>query len=156
MEKGRKVFLSYHKANDSEVKKLIDELAKKGCVVKTRTTRSAGDQELEDSQFNQILSEDLQWAEIVFVLISEGSSSDESCLNEEIEEAHRYDKTIIGVFMSGATDQDVPETLNNVGRGLIPNDIERITMAIENKDVGWNDVAGKPRQKVKTIKKDEC
>lgn len=61
----------------------------------------------------------IAWCETVIVLISPDLCHNES-VEKEIESAHQQGKRIIGIYVGGGTQSDVPRIFHNFGQALVP------------------------------------
>ena len=97
----------------------------------------------------------MNWAGTVFVLIGSETHLRE-WVNWEIEQASNLRKRIIGVFMHGGKDSDIPENLEKFGDGLIGWNSQKAIDAIEGKEVGWCNSSGQPRTPINQVKRIAC
>jgi len=63
-------------------------------------------------------------------------------VNWEIEQAHKQNKDIIGVFARGATDADVPASLKKYGCERVAWNADNIIAALEGTDAPFQDSDG--------------
>lgn len=80
----------------------------------------------------------------MLVLIGPKTASKE-WVNWEITYAMKQGKRIVGVFLQGAKDEDVPEALTNYGHALVGWNSNRIADAINGEDL-WMDSTGVPKK----------
>lgn len=74
----------------------------------------------------------------------------------EIEYANSIgDKRIIGVYLPGATDADVPENLNNYGDSLVPWNSDKLEAAIDGENI-WLDSENQIRSGKWPIDRSNC
>lgn len=91
-----------------------------------------------------LLKTQMDWAGKVVVLIGP-KTHERNWVNWEIEYAATHgDKRVIGVFLPGATDSDVPEMLNEYGDACVPWNKEKIVAALEGDNI-WQTYTGEPR-----------
>jgi MTH538 TIR-like domain (DUF1863). len=66
-------------------------------------------------------------------------------VNWEIEYAATHgDKRVVGVYLTGATDSDLPDALNDYGDACIPWSTDKIKAALDGRDI-WEDRSGELR-----------
>lgn len=85
----------------------------------------------------------IDWAGTVVVLIGE-KTSESNWVNWEVEYAADQGKRIVGVFLRGATDSDLPEALKENGNALVTWNSEKIDRAVNGEDI-WENPDGTPR-----------
>jgi len=77
-------------------------------------------------------------------------------VNWEIEKAAQQGKRILGVFMHGGKDANIPENLEKYGDGLVGWNSEKIIAGLEGEDVGWCTSSGESRTPVTNVKRVVC
>ena len=77
----------------------------------------------------QMLREHIQWAGKLICLIGPHTHESE-WVDYEIRAAHRMGKSIIGVYVHGATDADVPEALDEYADAIVGWNRESIERAL--------------------------
>ena len=92
----------------------------------------------------ELIKPQMQWAGTVVVLIGKDTAKSDY-VNWEIKTAANMGKRIIGVFLQGAKDEDVPPELNEHGHNLVGWDGEKIVRAINGEDMEWENSDGTPR-----------
>jgi len=113
----RHLFISHHHQDDAEVTKLTNLLSGHGWDVRNSSIRMKPSNEqrrekglIPDSVIERALRMRVSWAQSVVVLIGKDTHT-RAWVNWEIEEAHRQGKRIIGVFVRGGTEADIPPAL---------------------------------------------
>jgi hypothetical protein len=87
----------------------------------------------------------IDWAGKIIVLIGPETHKRE-WVNWEIKYAASMgDKRIIGIYLRGATEADVPANLNKYGDALVPWNSDKLEAALEGENI-WLDPDNKPRQ----------
>ena len=94
----------------------------------------------------RIIAPKIDWAGTVAVLIGP-KTHERDYVNWEIEYAIKHDKRIIGVFLPGAEDSDVPEGIEKYGDALVEWDADKVISAIDG-DTVWQQSDGNPRPSV--------
>ena len=84
------------------------------------------------------------WAGTVVVLIGKDTAKSDY-VNWEIKTAAEMGKRIVGVFLQGAKEEDIPEQLNEYGHALVGWNGDRIVRAINGEDMEWEKPDGTPR-----------
>jgi hypothetical protein len=72
----------------------------------------------------------ISWAGSIVVLIGKETHS-RKWVNWEIEQANKQGKRIVGVFVRGGTDADIPEAFEKYGSALVAWNSEGIIAAID-------------------------
>ena len=162
MSTSKNVFISHHHKDDKSVTAFTDLLAGKNYNIRNSSIRvnERNKERLEKKQIprktlERLLRMKMRWAGTVVVLIGAQTHSRE-WVNWEIEQAAKQGKRILGVFMHGGKDSDIPENLEKYGDGLVGWNSEKIIDGLEGKDVGWCNSSGKPRSAVNVVKRVAC
>jgi hypothetical protein len=162
MSTSKNVFISHHHKDDQGVTDFTSLLAGKDYVIrnssiraKPRNAERLSKKMVSDETIKRLLRMKMSWAGTVVVLVGSQTHSRE-WVNWEIEEAERQGKSILGVFMRGAKDSDIPEALEKFGDGLVAWNSEKIIAGLEGKDVGWCNSIGEPRIPVNNVKRIGC
>ena len=149
--KRRHLFISHHHKDDAEVSKLTNLLTGKGIDVRNSSVRMKPQNErrMEEKRVNpkvieRILSMKISWANTVIVLIGKDTHK-RDWVNWEIEYAAQHDKRIVGVFLRGGTDADIPESLTKNGDALVAWNSDKINRAVNGEDI-WENPDGSPRR----------
>lgn len=79
----------------------------------------------------------IQWSNTCVVLIG-AKTHTRQWVNWEIEQAFRKQTRIVGVYLNGASDSDVPENLEKYGSALVGWNSSSIIDTIEGKDIWCN------------------
>lgn len=96
----------------------------------------------------KILKPKIDWAGTMVVLIGK-ETKNRAYVNWEIDYAIRHDKTIIGVYLPGATENDVPEGVAKYGDSLVTWDNKKISNALSG-GTEWETPTGGRRPDIKT------
>ncbi|MDI7230508.1 TIR domain-containing protein [Leptospira santarosai] len=162
MSKAKNVFISHHHKDDNAVTAFTDLLTGKNYVIRNSSIRANPKNEkflnsnsVSDEKIKRILRMKMSWAGTVIVLVGSQTHSRE-WVNWEIEEANKQGKRIIGVFIQGAKESDVPESLEKYGDGLVGWNSEKIIAGLEGEEVGWCTPNGEPRAPVNNVTRIEC
>ncbi|MEN5059041.1 TIR domain-containing protein [Sphingobacterium kitahiroshimense] len=151
MEKKKNIFISHHHKDDQSVTDFTRLLAGKDYGIRNSSIRvnQKNQERLEKKQIprktlERLLTMKMRWASTVIVLIGAKTHSRE-WVNWEIEQAAKLGKRIIGVFMKGGKDADIPENLEKYGDGLVGWNSNKIIEGLEGKEVGWCTSTGEAR-----------
>lgn len=142
------IFISHCAENADYLENLRNLIAKKGYEVRDSSIDEQDPNNAKDPDYiKTLIRPKIDWAGTVFVLISP-QTHEKEWVDWEIEYANKSgDKVIIGVFMRGSTDSDVPENHKKYGDYLLPWNSDKIEAAIggelEEKD-RWLDPNGNP------------
>lgn len=89
----------------------------------------------------ELIKPQMQWAGTVVVLIGKDTAKSDY-VNWEIKKAAEMGKRIIGVFLQGAKDEDIPSELYEHGHNLVGWNGEKIVRAINGEDMEWENPDG--------------
>jgi antiphage defense system Thoeris ThsB-like protein len=133
----RHVFISHHFADDAEVDKFTSLLKSAGYDIRNSSIRvKAANQrrlergEVKDETIRRLLRMKVSWASRVVVLIGKETHS-RPWVNWEIEQAHKQGKRIVGVYVRGGTDADVPPALEQYASAIVGWNSANIMSAID-------------------------
>ena len=91
----------------------------------------------------QYLKPAIDWAGTVVVLIGNNTHKSD-WVNWEIEYAQQCQKKIIGVYIQGEKDSELPEALKDYAESCVGWNAEKIDEVIRNDRVIWEDQNGNP------------
>src|ERR1035441_3261317 len=127
--KGRHVFISHHHADDAEVDKLTELLTRSGHDIRNSSIRAKPANQarlyrgqVNDETIRRLLRMKISWASTIVVLIGKDTHK-RPWVDWEIEQANKQGKRIVGVYVRGGTDADLPPALEKYASSRI---------------VGWN------------------
>jgi hypothetical protein len=151
MSTSKNVFISHHHEDDQGVSDFTNLLAGKdynirnsSIRVKEKNKERLFQRQVSDDTIKRLIRMKMKFAGTVVVLIGT-QTHQRDWVNWEIDEANRQGKRIIGVFLQGAKDSDVPESLEKYGEGLVGWNSEKIIAGLEGENVGWCNSRGEPR-----------
>jgi len=154
--KRRHIFISHHHADDAEVTNLTSLLSRSGHDVRNSSIRAkpANQRRLEqglvkDETIRRLLRMKISWAGSIVVLIGKETHS-RKWVNWEIEQANKQGKRIVGVFVRGGTDADIPEAFEKYGSALVAWNSEGIMAAIDGTENQFQNPDGSSRQTAHT------
>ncbi|KJY85653.1 hypothetical protein TW84_21375 [Vibrio neptunius] len=141
---NKNVFISHYGKDDDSVQGLKKLLANNGYTLRNSSIDSTKPNEAKNEDYiKQLLREKMKWAGSAIVLIGPETHTRE-WVNWEIELAYRLGKPIVGVFMQGATDSDVPESFEKYGDALVGWRSDKIIDALEGNYNQWSNSTGEP------------
>lgn len=149
--KRRHLFISHHHKDDAEVTKLTNLMAGKGYDIrnssvrmKPENQRRMAEKQVSDQVIQRILRMKISWASTVVVLIGKDTAS-RRWVNWEIDKANQQGKRIVGVFVRGGTEADIPKSLEKYGSAIVNWNTDSIMSAIDG-DNTFNNPDGTTRQ----------
>jgi hypothetical protein len=148
----RHVFISHHHADDSEVDKLTSLLSRNGYDIRNSSIRAKpANQERLDKGLvrpeviQRLLRRKISWAGTALVLIGKDTHS-RKWVNWEIEQANKQNKRIVGVFVRGGTEADIPAPLEKYATAIVGWDSNCIIDAIDGTENPFENPDCSPRQ----------
>jgi hypothetical protein len=142
----KNVFISHYGKDDESVQSLKSLLSKNGYTLKNSSIDSTKPNDASNEDYiKSLLRDKMRWAGSAIVLIGSETHTRE-WVNWEIDLAHRLGKPIVGVFIQGAKDSDVPESFEKYGDALVGWNSDKIIDALNGKYSGWSKVDGTPWQ----------
>lgn len=140
MSKRRHVFISHHSADDEHVTKLTELLGRNNFEIRNSSIRAKpSNQErlkyklVPERTLERLLRMKMSWSSTVIVLIGE-ETHERRWVDWEIRKANELGKRIVGVYVRGGAEADVPPAFNDYGNALVNWNSEKIIDAIEGKD----------------------
>lgn len=147
-DKNKKnIFVSHQHKDASKIESFRQLISKHGIEMRDSSIyESKKKNNANNEQYikQEIIKPQIQWAGTIVVLIgSETSKSD--YVNWEINKAAEMGKRIIGVYLQGAKEEDIPSELIEHGHNLVGWNGDKIVKAIEGEDFDWEKPDGSPR-----------
>lgn len=93
----------------------------------------------------ELIKPQMKWAGTVVVLIGK-ETAQSNYVNWEIKTAAEMGKKIIGVYLQGAQEEDVPPALNEYGHYLVGWNGKKIVGAIDGDDLPWEKPNEEPKE----------
>lgn len=130
------IFVSHYHTDAEKIESLRNLLNKKGITTKDSSIYEAKAKNNANNPdyIKSLIRPQIQWAGKVIVLIG-SKTSQSDWVNWEIKYAAEKGKRIIGVFLSGETDADIPIELKNYGDALVAWNSDKIIKAINGEDI---------------------
>jgi MTH538 TIR-like domain (DUF1863) len=162
MSKRRHVFISHHHADDDHVSRLTEMLARQGFEVRNSSIRAkpANRERLQkglipENTLKRLLRMKMSWASTVVVLIGKETHG-RPWVDWEIRKANELGKRLVGVYVRGGTESDIPPAFEEYGGALVNWNSASIIDAIEGKDSPFEGPNGTPREPVHASGKSRC
>jgi len=142
----KNVFISHVHEDDELLQGFKDLLGRSDYDIRDGSIDSSKPNEASNPEYikSQILAPRIQWASTMVVLISPNTHTSE-WVDWEIEYAAKQQKRIIGVFVQGGKDSDVPKNLELYADAVVGWNSEIVTDAITGKTNNWVNADGTVR-----------
>ena len=145
MGNSKNVFVSHYKKDEEHIQKLKELLSSKGYEIKNSSIDSTKSNDASNPEYiKQLLRDRISWAGKFICLIGPHTHERE-WVDWEIEQAHKQGKEIIGVYINGACDCDVPESFDKYGDSLVGWTSSKIIDALEGKINNYENPDGSQR-----------
>ncbi len=152
----RNVFISHFNEDEENIGKLKTLLEKSGYTIKNSSIDSTKPNEASNPDYiKQLIRERIRWAGCLVVLIGPKTKT-RPWVDYEIEQAHKQGKRIVGVFINGASNSDVPTNFERYANALVGWNTDRIISAIEGELINWENPDGTTRPSKWGIKREVC
>lgn len=114
-------------------------LSKKGYLVRDGSIKESKPNHAKNESYikQKILAPQIRWAGCIVVLIGPKTASRE-WVDWEIKYAMKQGKRIVGVFLQGAKDSDVPQALQEYGDALVGWSSGKLVEAISGENLWLN------------------
>jgi hypothetical protein len=146
------VFISHHHADDAAVDNLASLLKKNGCDIRNSSIRAkpANQRRLDQGLVNpetiqRLLRMKISWAQTVIVLIGKETHS-RAWVTWEIEQANKQGKRIVGVYVRGGTEADIPDALEKYASAIVGWNSDSIIEAMNGTENPFQTPDGNPRE----------
>jgi hypothetical protein len=142
----KNVFISHVHEDDEVLGELKDLLGKNGYEIRDGSIDSSKPNEAKDPDYikSEILGPRIKWSGAMIVLISPDTHTSE-WVDWEIEYAHKEGKRIVGVWVRGGQEADVPENLDRYADAVVGWQGERVIEALNGGINNWSTSAGAER-----------
>lgn len=138
------LFISHYGGDEEYVEKFKSLISKNYDIRDSSLVESDPNNATNKEYIKSLLRTQIDWAGKVVVLIGP-KTHEREWVNWEIEYAATHgDKRVVGVFLPGSTDADIPEALNTFGHSCVPWNQEKIVAALNGTDI-WENSAGETR-----------
>jgi hypothetical protein len=133
------VFISHHHADDEHVTNLTNLLARSGHDVRNSSIRAKPENQrrldegrVSEAVLRRLLRIKIAWAGTVVVLIGK-ETHERPWVNWEIEQAQEKGKRIVGVYIRGGREADIPPALEKYASSIVGWNSQCILEAIDGK-----------------------
>ena len=146
-DKIKKIFVSHQHNDADKIEAFKDLIGRHGINMRDS---SIYESKLKNNATNEqyikyeLIKPQMNWAGTVVVLIGKDTAKSDYVI-WEIKTAAEMGKRIVGVFLRGAKEEDVPAELNEYGNTLIGWNGDKIVRAINGEDLDWEKPDGTPR-----------
>jgi hypothetical protein len=146
MDKTRNVFVSHYVKDEENIKNLKELLSSKGYTIKNSSIDSTKRNDAKNPDYvKNLLRDRISWAGKFICLIGP-HTHERPWVNWEIEQAHKQGKEIVGVYLNGASDSDVPDSFDKYGDALVGWTSDNIIGALEGRIKNYENPDGSPRK----------
>jgi hypothetical protein len=156
------VFISHHHADDDHVTRLTNMLGRSGHDVRNSSIRAkpANQRRLEqglvsEEVIRRLLRIKIAWAGTVVVLIGKDTHS-RPWVNWEIEQANKKGKRIVGVYIRGGTQADVPSALEKYASSIVGWNTDSIIGAVDGVSNNFQTPSGADRAQAHAAVSTQC
>lgn len=140
-ESNRKhLFISHHHKDDQEVTNFTNLVANQGYDIRNSSVRMKpsnqkrmDENRVSDEVIRRILRMKISWASTVVVLIGKDTHT-RRWVNWEIDKANEQGKRIVGVYIRGGTEADIPKSFEDYGSALVNWNSESIISALNGQN----------------------
>jgi hypothetical protein len=160
--KRRHVFISHHHKDDADVGKLTELLSRRGYDIRNSSIRAKPSNQakldqglVSDETIRRLLRMKISWAGTVIVLVGKETHS-RRWVNWEIDQANRQGKRIVGVYVQGGTEADVPASFDDYGSALVAWNSDSIINAIEGTECPFQKPDGSARAPAHAMATSTC
>lgn len=146
-EEIKNIFVSHEHKDADKIEAFKDLIGRHGINMRDSSIyESKLKNNAKNEQYikQELIKPQMHWAGTVVVLIGKDTAKSDY-VNWEIKTAAEMGKRVIGVYLQGARDEDVPPALDEYGYGLVGWNGEKIVRAIEGEDMDWEKSDGTPR-----------
>ena len=145
MSKKINLFVSHYGGDEEYISKFKKLLSRQNYEIRDSSIVESEPNNAQNKEYiKSLIRNQIDWAGKIVVLIGP-KTADREWVNWEIQyAAHSGDKRIIGVYLQGATDADVPEALSEYGDALVAWNSDKVSAAIEGENI-WQDGDGNKR-----------
>jgi len=145
IDKHKNVFISHFNQDEQNIKKMQTLLSSKGFNFRNSSIDSTKPNRANNAEYiKRLLRMRINWAGTFICLIGPKTHTRE-WVDWEIDQAFKKGKRIVGVYINGAKDSDVPENFEKYGNALVGWDSNRIIGAVEGNINNFENTSGNPR-----------
>jgi len=145
-EEVKNIFISHVHEDDEVLQDLKDLLRRNDLDIRDSSIDSSKPNEAtsEDYIKSEILAPRIRWASTMVVLVSPDTHTSD-WVEWEIEYAHKEGKRIVGVWVRGGQESDLPKSLELYGDAMVGWQADSVMDAINGKVNDWFTSTGAER-----------
>ena len=145
MEKNKNIFISHFGKDDAHIAKLKDLLKQKDYTLRNSSIDSSKPNDAKNSEYiKSLLRKGIEWAGTTIVLIGSKTHT-RWWVDYEIEQSQRMGNRIVGVYLPGETESQIPDSFEKYADALVGWNSDRIIDAIEGGCNNFENPDGTPR-----------
>ena len=143
MDKTINLFVSHSGSDETRIDDFKNLMGNAGYSFHDSSIRESDPNKAKSEEYikSGILAPAIKWAGTMIVLIGNDTHKSD-WVNWEIEYAAKNEKKIIGVFLPGERDAELPDALKKFGDGCVGWNKEKIKEALESDVSKWEDNEG--------------
>lgn len=149
------IFISHYHKDAERLDNLKELLTSRGHEIRDSSIDGSEPSQAKNPDYiKSLIRPKIDWAGTTIVLIGPETHT-RPWVNWEIEYAHRHGKRIVGVYLRGAKESDVPKNLNLFGDALVGWNSDKALGAIEGES-HWLTPEGVPRKGLWPVDRSNC
>ncbi|WP_350287585.1 TIR domain-containing protein [uncultured Croceitalea sp.] len=154
---ARNIFVSHFNKDEDKIQNLKDLVKnKEGVSLKNYSIDGSKPNDAKNEEYvKSLLREGIKAAGTLVVLIG-NKTHERWWVDWEIEQAHKLGKRIVGVYLHGASESDVPENFDKYGDSLVGWQAEKVIDSIDGKINNMEKPDGNPRDTKWRNESGEC
>ncbi len=132
------LFISHVHEDDHKLQALKGLLSRNGYDIRDGSIDSSKPNNANSPDYikREILAPKIQWAGTMVVLISPYTHTSE-WVNWEVEYANRLGKRIVGIYVQGGKESDLPDAFKKFGDALVGWNSENLMGAVRGEHDNW-------------------
>ena len=142
----KNVFVSHYHVDEDSIKQFKDLLSADYCIKNYSVTSEKYNNATNEEYIKSLLRPLINQSSTLICLIGP-ETHDSKWVDWEIREAEKLDRQIIGVYIQGAKDSDIPPALEEFADAIVGWNTENIENALSGESVFVNS-DGSPRASV--------
>ena len=155
-DKTKNVFISNYGKDEEHIERLKSLLEKDGYSLRNSSIDSTKENDASNPEYiKTLLRSGIEWAGTTIVLIGPETHTRE-WVNWEIQYSNKQGNRVVGIFIEGASDSDVPEEFETYGDALVGWTSARIVDAIEGRCDNFENPDGTARESKWSPPKSDC
>lgn len=145
MSKTINLFVSHKGEDESKIEAFKKLMEKRGYDFRDSSIKESEPNRANNEDYikDKYLRPSIDWAGTVVVLIGNNTHKSE-WVNWEIEYAIKRGKKIVGVFLQGEADAQLPKALADYADSCVSWNADKIDEAIKTNHTIWEDANGNP------------